>query len=430
MKRFLFLFSDTGGGHRASAQAVKGELERLYGDQQSVEMVDIFVALGQWPFRRFPEWYPTAVGLNGIPWGMGFHLSNDVGLMKTMSKLVWPYARTALCNVLHAHPADVVVSFHPIPNYSVSLGLAQLHEPTPLAIVVVDLVTTHASWFTPGPDMYLVPTAAARRRALRCGILPSKVHIRGMPTRRSFVTAMGLPKQEARQRLGLAPDRDIVLVTGGGDGMGPLQQVVHALAYTLADRADIVVITGKNSALQAALGGRGDGAAIDDPACKKRASPARHTKLAGRAGPLPPSVHIEGFVDNMEIWMRAADILVTKAGPNTVAEAFIAGLPIVLYTALPGQEEGNVSYVVENGAGIWAPTPRQVSRAVAHLLTDVEEHRTMAERSRTMATPHATEDIAHDLWSLTRRDVSPLRSNLKRSHERHRCPPDARAGDH
>ncbi len=360
---------------------------------------------------------------------MGFHLSDDVGLMKTMSRLVWPYARTALCNVLRAHPADVVVSFHPIPNYSVSLGLAQLHEPTPLAVVVVDLVTTHASWFTPGPDMYLVPTAAARQRALRCGILPSRVHIRGMPTRRSFVTAIDISKQEARLRLGLTPDRDIVLVMGGGDGMGPLEQVVHALAHTLADRADIVVITGKNRALQASLGGKGNEAAFDDPARKKRTSPARHTRLAGKSGPLPPTVHIEGFVDNVEIWMRAADILVTKAGPNTVAEAFIAGLPIVLYTALPGQEEGNVTYVVENGAGIWAPTPRQVSKAVAHLLTDVEERRTMTARARAIATPHATEHIARDLWSLTHRDASPFRSNLKRSHERHRWPPDARTGN-
>ena len=64
---------------------------------------------------------------------------------------------------------------------------------------------------------------------------------------------------------------------------------------------------------------------------------------------------IYGFVREMPEFMRAADILVTKAGPGTISEAFIAGLPMILYSRMPGQEDGNVTYVVEKGAGVWAP---------------------------------------------------------------------------
>jgi UDP-N-acetylglucosamine:LPS N-acetylglucosamine transferase len=458
MKRFLFLFSDTGGGHRASAQAVKGELARLYGEHQSVEMVDVFVALDQWPFARFPEWYPMAVSLKGLPWGVGFHLSDDVGLMKTMSRLVWPYARTAMCRLLQQHPADVIVSFHPVPNASLFLGLRQLGARTPVAVVALDLVTTHASWFAAEADITLVPTPLAKERALRCGVSPNQVHVRGMPTRRSFITAMQLSKEEARLCLGLPQDRPMVLISGGGEGMGPLEQVVRAVARETAGAADVVVITGKNRALYEALSCPGDvyrrtgdlyrqgwcrslsalgtlsaprtaGAPISTstplpkplgfqktpkvfrrPRLLAQASPnlwgfGKPQRFSGDdQGPTPPSVRIEGFVDNMEIWMRAADILVTKAGPNSVAEAFIAGLPLVLYTALPGQEEGNVAYVVENGAGIWAPIPRHAAQAVAHLLADSEARLAMAARSSALANPQATEEIARDLWSLAHRE--------------------------
>ena len=57
--------------------------------------------------------------------------------------------------------------------------------------------------------------------------------------------------------------------------------------------------------------------------------------------------------------MQASDVLITKAGPGTISEAFISGLPLILFSKMPGQEDGNVSYVVENGAGVWAPEPHQ-----------------------------------------------------------------------
>lgn len=371
-KRFLFLFSDTGGGHRASSQAVKAEMERLYGKAAAVEMVDVFIEMDRWPFDRFPDWYPTIVGLNGIPWGVGFHLSDGVHLVKAMSKLVWPYTRTPLCTILRQHPADVIVSFHPVPNYALFLGLRRLGLQTPVAIVAVDMVTAHAGWFVPEADVTLVPTHAAKARAMRWGVDQKRIKVTGMPTRRSFLTAMDLPRSQARAQLQLPPDRPIVLIVGGGEGMGPLSSVVRALARQ-RPKAHIVVITGRNRTL--------------------------HEELA--ASDLPVPIQVEGFVSNMEIWMRAADILVTKAGPNTLAEAFLAGLPLVLYTALPGQEEGNVDHVVDNGAGIWAPLPRMAARAVVQLLEDPSRREAMTQRSQALARPFATEQIARELWDLT-----------------------------
>lgn len=374
-RRFVFLFSATGGGHRASAQAVKGEIERLYGPEATVELLDVFVALDQWPFHRFPEWYPAAVGLSGIPWGVGFHLSDDVGVVKTVSRIVWPYTRAALCDLLRRHPADVLVSFHPIPNYALSMSLRTMGLQVPFAVVAVDMVTTHAAWFVPGANLYCVPTAAARARAERCGVTPDRVRVTGMPARRAFVEATGLSQSEARAALDLSHDRPIVLIVGGGEGMGPLRHVVRSLARLCANSQqapEVVVIAGRNRTLQQDL-----------------------DRMQ-----LPGSFRIEGFVSNMETWMRASDILVTKAGPNTLAEAFIAGLPMVLFAALPGQEEGNVTHVVRNGAGIWAPIPRQAARAVLQLVEHEDKRLAMAAQSRALARPNATEQIARSIWSL------------------------------
>ncbi len=369
--RFLFLFSDTGGGHRAGAKAVKGEMERLYGNRAQVEMVDFFVELGRWPFNRFPRWYPAMLSLNGIPWGVGYRLSDRLPLVKTMSTLVWPYAGPATCHMLRRYAPDVIVSFHGVPNCVLLRARRRMKTGAPLAIVTLDLVTVHAGWFVPGASLYMVPTEQAKARALQWGVRRDRVVVTGMPARRSFTEAMHMSAVEARKSLGLDPDRPVVLTVGGGEGMGPLAEVVTETA-ALSPDAQLVVITGRNRALYDTLS----------------------------ALKTPVSLRVEGFVNNMEVWMRAADILVTKAGPNTLAEAFIAGLPLVLYAALPGQEEGNVTHVVENGAGVWAPQPESAARAVIELLDDPVYRARMAMRSATLAHPHAAEEITRQLWSL------------------------------
>lgn len=373
-RRFLFLFSDTGGGHRASAQAVKDEMNRLYGSRVTVEMLDLFVELGQWPFDRFPGWYPACVGLNGIPWGLGFHLSDRVPLVGAMSRFVWPYVRSSLCGFLLRHPTDVIASFHPIPNSALFLALHHLHWQVPVAIVTLDMVTAHAGWFAPGAELYSVPTDAAKERALRWGLEEDRIIVTGMPTRRGFLAAVDFTKAEARAKLGLAEDKPMVLIVGGGEGMGPVAQVVRAIVR-YRPNALLVVITGRNHAL--------------------------YEDLLGITAPMP--IHVKGFVSDMEVWMRAADILVTKAGPNTISEASIAGLPMVLYAALPGQEQGNIEYVTKNGAGFWAPLPRQVARAVIQLLEDPLALKAMAARARSLARPIATEQIARSLWVLAKK---------------------------
>lgn len=368
-RKFLFLFSDTGGGHRAGAQAVKDELTRLYGARAGVELVDILATLGRWPFDRFPAWYPAMVGWNGIPWGLGFHLSDRMSIVKAVSWLGWLHARSALQRLLRCHPADVVVSFHPVPNYALTLARRHGGLTQPLATVVLDLISVHAAWFTCDADLFLTPTEAARARGLQCGIPLEHLCVVGMPTRRPFVEAMTLPRAAARTQLGLPQDKPLVLLVGGGDGLGPLVAVAEALAAR-RPAAHLVAIAGRNQAAEAAL----------------------------RA--LPTPLQVEGFVSNMAVWMRAADILVTKAGPNTLAEAFIAGLPLVLYAALPGQEDGNAAYVTERGAGVWAPRPALAADAVLSLLTHPQKRAAMAAQSAALARPQAAERIAQKLWEL------------------------------
>merc|ERR1712038_513750 len=111
----------------------------------------------------------------------------------------------------------------------------------------------------------------------------------------------------------------------------------------------------------------------------------------------PPQVIVKpmGFVSRMAEYMVAADILITKAGPGTIAEAAALGLPTLLTSFLPGQEEGNVDFVVEKQFGQYQPdsNPDKVARTACEWLQDPDKMKEMSAHAREAGMPNAAEDI-------------------------------------
>ena len=370
-KRFLFLFSDTGGGHRAGAQAVAQALQHLYGDQVRVHLVDALLFSQKWPFSRLPAWYPHMVRGRAIPWKIGFRMIDRSWMVEGLTRLCYPYVRPALDALMEAYPADVIVSFHALLNRLLGLYVGSRQKHVRTATVVLDFLSAHALWFGRGLDRYFLPFPQLLARARSLGVSADKIVVSGMPVRAEICHVARLPKEAARKQLGISDDAPLVLVVGGGDGIGPMAAVVRALAFQ-QPRVQIVALTGRNRRLYRQL------AALK----------------VGRF------LRVEGYSQQMALWLRAADILVTKAGPNSLAEAFVMGLPMVLYAAIPGQEEGNVRLVQSHRAGIWAPTPERAVNAVISLLTHPQRQKEMARQAKRLASPDAAQEIARQLFSL------------------------------
>ncbi len=107
--------------------------------------------------------------------------------------------------------------------------------------------------------------------------------------------------------------------------------------------------------------------------------------------------------------MRAADVIVTKAGPGTIAEALNAHLPIILYSKIPGQEDGNVTFVESEGAGVWAPKPQMVVRTLTRWLSRPAERELVIANARRIARPDAARHIARvigDTLTLTKENIA------------------------
>ena len=190
-------------------------------------------------------------------------------------------------------------------------------------------------------DTCFVPSDALNQAARDRGLEPSQIVQYGLPIRKGFwsdsgsiskdepakptrrgffgrnsvdETTQSEPKSALRSELGLDTDLPTVLVVGGGDGMGGLVSISEELGNQLGEMGggeaafQLVVVCGNNQAARQELESKSWGNGV--------------------------KVSVQGFVNNMDEFMRASDALVTKAGPGTIAEASICGLPCMMFSYL------------------------------------------------------------------------------------------------
>jgi 1,2-diacylglycerol 3-beta-galactosyltransferase len=221
----------------------------------------------------------------------------------------------------------------------------------------------------------VVPSAAVRRRWRLDGGASGRCVETGLPVTSDYWDGPIQPPERValRQSLGLTGHRFLVVLTGGGEGCGGIARRAGAILSRFDD-VGVVAVCGRNRRLERRLG-----------------------RLAARAD---GRLTVRGFVHNMADWLRSADVVVTKAGPGTIAEAACCGTPLVLTSHVPGQERGNTEFVVRAGAGRYAPSVRRLVGEIDRLRRDPAAVDAMRIASAGLGRPTAAADVAASLAGL------------------------------
>jgi 1,2-diacylglycerol 3-beta-galactosyltransferase len=368
----LFLMSDTGGGHRAAAEAIQAAMEDLYPQHYRYQLVDVFKDYTPFPFNQMPDFYPVWVNNSKLSWQLGYQVSNTRNRSKLILdsfQLSW---RRGFIRLFEEHETDIVISVHPLFNRPAVKILNDIQQDRPpFMTVVTDLVSTHAFWYEARSDVCLVPTFHAYERGLKYGMPAGKMKITGLPIHPAFVNGL-MEKAAARQELGWDKHKLTVMMVSGGQGIGPVYETARAIDNRNLN-IHLVILTGSNKVLKEQLG----------------------------AQPWGQTTTVYPFRTDMARLMAAADILITKAGPASICEACVAGLPMIISDYIPGQEDGNVRHIVENHAGIYAPSPERVAEALEEWVKEPSSVRnTYAKAAAALGRPEAAWTIGTEIHKL------------------------------
>ncbi|HEY0932293.1 MAG TPA: glycosyltransferase [Trebonia sp.] len=378
----LFLIGDTGGGHRSAAVAVAQALERLLPGR--------FVPVICDPLRgpdvpRLLRWvaglYGPCIRLTPWLWWLFWRTTNSRhGLGALRRTVMAPVYGNVARAAASCRPA-LIVAFHPMTADPAVRARDRAGMLPPVVTVITDLITAHLSWRDAAVDRVVVPSAEmAAQYAKAAAATEPDAAGRYVPLGLPVAAEFCLPplsesgRAELKRELGVGGDF-LVVLTGGAEGTGGLRRRAAAILRRVDD-VHVTVICGRNRALA-----------------------RRVSRLAGRAGRGRLTAH--GFVGNMADWLRCADLVVGKAGPGTIAEAACCGAPLVLSSFVPGQEQGNVQLVTREGAGVYAPRPRQLAAEVGRLRRDPRALAAMRDAAVRTGRPHAAADIARLLAGLS-----------------------------
>jgi len=370
----LLLSASSGAGHVRAAQA----LEKAFATRGdcAVEHIDtihyvskLFKSVYDKAYismvRRAPELMGLLYDRTDRPWE------------KMRRRLTLDRVNSGpLIRLLKKTQPDLCVATHFLAGEILAWMIAKEKLRARNAIVVTDY-DVHAMWLVKTVDRYFVAMEEAAEYLAGIGVEREKIRITGIPVDPLFATP--LDRVEARRSLQLDPAATVLLISAGGYGIGPVEQLVKDLAAQQKPW-QIVAIAGKAEKVQKRL--------------------EELARGAGKLGSGAARLVAVGFTKEMDKYMAAADLLVGKAGGLTTSEALARGLPMALIEPIPGQEERNADHLLEAGAAIRCNNLPAAAWKIGALLDDPVRLERMRYAARDMGKPHAAAEIAEEALTL------------------------------
>lgn len=350
----LIFSASIGAGHDQVSRALKEEILRRYPDSR-VSIVDTITYISPILNKLMLEGYLGMVRFTPRMWGRIYsHTEGDSTL--DIGSLANRVLARALTRVIKDYSPQAIICTHAFSSGLIATLKRKGRINHHLTTVITDY-TVHSYWIEQGVDVYCLAHENLRYLMQELGVPDQNVATTGIPILNKF--QQQLDKQEARRKHGLK-DLPTVLVMGGSLGMGNIEQVVKQLDQTAED-CQIVVVAGRNEILKSEL-----------------------SRYQWRN-----QFQIHGFVNFINELMAASDLVLTKPGGVTSAEALSQHRPIVVISPIPGQEDRNSDFLTEQGAAIRLADERFAGVKISQLLTDQTRLQTLSQMAARLAKPVA-----------------------------------------
>lgn len=277
---------------------------------------------------------------------------------------------------------DIIVCTHFLPADIASLLIKRHKIQSQLAVVVTDF-DAHGMWLTRNVDRYYVAMTETKEHLVSLGVPEANVTVSGIPIDPVFVQKKST--NISKDSLGLSETAPTVLISAGGMGVGPVQELLESIKTWQENHAEestydnndnneinIIALCGKNQELKEKL--------------EEESKAWKHLNL-----------HALGYVNNVQDYMALCDVVLGKPGGLTTCEALASGLAFIVFNPIPGQEERNSTHLLENGAAIRCNNLPTVGYKLQKLFSDPEKLAQLKLNAIAMSKPRAAQKIACQL---------------------------------
>jgi UDP-N-acetylglucosamine:LPS N-acetylglucosamine transferase len=251
-------------------------------------------------------------------------------------------------------------------------------------VAVNDDYDADRAWVQPEVDLFCLVAEQLGEELILKGAARERVATWGA----SLSEGYEIPRSREQEReeicrwLALDPQLPLLLIAGGSEGMGRIEEITKRLLQSDRPALQLVVLTGRNERLRSRCERLGE-----------NGSPGR-LRVLGWTGP-----------EHMPKLMRAADLMVSKLG-SMFNEAMASELPIIALQPPPGSERVQYRLLEEWKVGCAVCTVDEVVEQVTRLLSQPQSLQEMRERARARHTPDVSGRIARWLIETLKNHVA------------------------
>jgi processive 1,2-diacylglycerol beta-glucosyltransferase len=375
-ERFFLVMSASGGaGHTRAGEALRN-IAPFCSSPIRVEHYDCLDFTSSFFKKLYSESYLEMVNHAPELWGYFYGKSEAKAYRKKKLLEVFDYFNyRQYFKFLQAANADAIICTHFLPFISISNEILRSGIRTPFFAATTDF-DVHQYWVDPIIERYYVFHNESAWQIRAKGADEKRIRVKGIPLMPEFMrrkTAGAI-----RKELGIDPKDFTILILSGGFGIGPVERIVREVTKSLESfssrRFNLLIVCGKND------------------------------KLRGSVEHMPAPINIQrrvfGFVDNVHDLMDASDVLISKAGGLTSAEAMAKGVPLLIVDPIPGQESRNADIIVEAGAGWKALDHHNLRYKLERIITEPTHLTNARKATKALAKPTAALDILEDVASF------------------------------
>ena len=359
--KILIMSVRAGYGHHSTAKAI---IEYFVERGHDCEMLDIFDYVNTRLGNTIQDMYLLSTKYLYKPYGKVYNRMNQeeepydkISLTSFFSTLITRKLKSYVKNFA----PDLIIGTHSYAAVVMTLMREKNYINCPLMGIVTDF-TVHPFWESTDLDHYIIPHSSLTYQMCKKGIKKEALLPIGIPIKKEFSSQ--LPKQTAREILGLDIDKPTILVMMGSMGFGNIAENLMEIDEFDTD-FQVMVVCGTNEKAKKSI----DKTKWDKP------------------------IYTYGFVNNVDVMMDAADLIISKPGGLTTSESLAKGLPMISLNPLPGQENKNISFLTNNGAAISVNDDFSVSEALYQFFFEKWRIELINEAIANLQKPHSTKDL-------------------------------------
>ncbi len=371
MKKIVILYAAVGGGHFKAAEAIKNYIDENYSDCETV-MLDALKYTNKAIDKIVINSYVNMARYSPELWGDIYKLSSKQYSVANFSNAVQRLLSIKLLKYFKEENPDIIVSTHPFVTEMCAVIKKKGKINSKLNVIITDYAS-HRFWELKPEyvDNYFVANKDIKYSMIFNGIPANKINITGIPVGPAFLKTYD--KSKIYEYFGLSKDKKTVLIFGGGEyGLSNVKNFYNGLLNVDED-IQIVTIAGRRAKSQKMF-----------------------SELAQNSN---KKVLILGYTDKVPELMQISDLVISKPGGLTTTEILISNVPFVIINPIPGQEEENAQFLLNNGAAVRIYDSKKSKPFLDNLLTDNIRIENIKLMQRHIAKPNSTKDIVEKILS-------------------------------